>query len=369
MAAAALYVAIALYLGGGPADGKTEGQTAPAGATVDSTAGPSASIPPSGAAITTGPPASASPSAAAPTNGGAVKPKAPAEAPTGFPNASTAGYRNAPGFPGSLTPFHGTIQSGQTYKFYDFAGGTDIPAGVTNVTFIGCRFTSNAVDDATVPVYGDNITFSYSSFEPNVTAGTGSRVVAYRSGYQYAIDQRKAGKLTVDHSDLWGWGNAIQFGWSTQAKPVVVRDSWFHDARDDGGIDHTDAILESYGGPSYMVFDHNTIVAVGNTNGLALQGDGYSNVTVTGNYFSGFGNTVCVGLSGRNNKNVIFTGNTFGTDLKPEWAPLYGWTDGNGNLWRQNKWRVAPGGYSTKTADNGKYWWADGTLSTVDYAR
>ena len=148
-----------------------------------------------------------------------------------------------------------------------------------------------------------------------------------------------------DHAQgIGAWPRAIraQFGSSSQSNPVVVRDSWFHHSRDDGGVDHTDAILESYGGPSHMVFDHNTIVAVGNTNGLALQGDGYSNVTITRNYFSGFGYTVSAGLSGRNNKNVVFTGNTFGTDIKPEYGPLYGWNDGNGNVWRQNKWRVTP---------------------------
>jgi hypothetical protein len=287
--------------------------------------------------------------------------------PSTFPNSTNTGFRNAPGYPGQLTRFSGSIQSGQTYKFYEFSGGLNIPKGITNVTFIGCRFTSNATVDANVADYGDNIVFSYSSFEPPGPIGA-PKVVPYNTSYQYGIDQRTASKLTVDHSDFWGWGNGIQFGWSSQAKPVVVTNSWFHDAREDGGVDHTDAILESYGGPSYMVFDHNTIVSVGNTNGLALQGDGYSNVTVTRNYFSGFGYTVNVGAHGENNHNVNFSGNTFGTDIEPGWGPLYGWQGGNGNVWRLNKWRVAPGGYSTKTADDGKYWWPDGTLSTSDFA-
>jgi len=284
------------------------------------------------------------------------------------PDTTNTGYRNAPGYPGQLTAFTGTIQSGQTYRFMNFPSGLYIPPGVTNVTFYGCRFASNKFADATVAVHGDNITFDYSTFEPSAVAAP---PVAYSKGYQYGIDQRAAGRITVDHSDFWGWGNAIQFGWSTQAKPFVVRNSWFHDARDDGGIDHTDAILENYGGPSYMVFDNNVIVAKGNTNGLALQngnGRGYSNVTITNNYFSGFGYTlnICGYFAGCS--NVTFTDNTFGTDIRPVWGPLYDWADGNGNLWRRNRWHVAPGGYSTNFGDDGKYWTPNG-LSTTDWTR
>lgn len=286
-----------------------------------------------------------------------------------WPNATNTGYKAAPGYPGQLTNFSGQIQSGQTYKFYNFPSGLNIPAGVSNVTFYGCRFASNALQDANVSVYGDNITFDYSTFEPSKVA---TPPAAYNQGYQYGIDQRSNSKITIDHSDFWGWGNAIQFNFSSQAKPFVVRNSWFHDARADGGIDHTDAILENYGGQSYMVFTNNTIVAKGNTNGLALQNGnktGYKNVTITNNYFSGFGYTVnmCGYFDGC--ENITFTDNTFGTDIKPVWGPLYNWRDGNGNLWRRNKWRVAPGGYSTSTTDDGKYWWPGGTASSTDYAK
>lgn len=287
-----------------------------------------------------------------------------------WPNASNTGYKNAPGYPGQLTTFTGTIQSGQTYRFYNFPSGLSVPTGVNNVTFVGCRFASNALVDANVSVYGDNIKFDYSTFEPSVVAAPPA---TYNQGYQYGIDQRGAqGQITIDHSDFWGWGNAIQFGGSSQAKPFVVRNSWFHDARDDGGIDHTDAILENYGGPSYMVFDHNTIVSVGNTNGLALQnGDktGYKNVIVTNNYFSGLGYTINMCGYFQGCSNITFTDNVFGTDIKPVWGPLYGWEDGAGNLWRRNKWRVAPNGYYQNSADDGKYWWPDGTLNSSDYSK
>lgn len=301
-----------------------------------------------------------------------------------WPNATNTGYRNAPEFntasnpngAGKLATFSGTIQSNTTYRFVDFTDSTYIGSASNhpvNVTFYGCRFQSNSTVDANVAVYGDNVTFIYSSFEPKTgNYSTPNTTVAFNKGYQYGIDVRYESKVTIDHSDFWGYGNGIEFGYSSQAKPFTVKNSWFHHARDDGGIDHTDAILENYGGQSYMVFDHNTIVSDGNTNGLALQDGnriGYSNVKVTNNYFSGFGYTVNAGGYGDHNKNFEFTGNTFGTDIKPVWGPLYGWADGNGNLWRNNKWRVTPGGYSSNTADDGKYWLPNGNLSTIDYTK
>jgi hypothetical protein len=214
-------------------------------------------------------------------------------------------------------------------------------------------------------VYGKNITFDYCTFEPSAKS---TPPVTFNQGYQYGIDQRSWAPLTVDHSDFWGWANGIQIGHSSVSFPVTVRNSWFHDARDNGGIDHTDAILENYGNESYITIDHNTIVSKANVNGLALQGDSYSNITVTNNYFSGFGYTVCNGRYGANS-NYVFTDNTFGTDIKPYYGPLYpGWDDGNGNLWRRNKWKVVPGGYSTNTADDGKYWTPSG-ISSTDWTR
>jgi hypothetical protein len=87
------------------------------------------------------------------------------------------------------------------------------------------------------------------------------------------------------------------------------------------------------------------------------------NVTITNNYFSGSAAPSSAGTSWL--FDVVFTDNTFGTDLKPVWA-LYDWNDGSGNLWRRNK-RV-PGRYSTSTADDGRFWWPNGTKSTTDYA-
>lgn len=287
-----------------------------------------------------------------------------------FPSSTNTGYKNAPGYPGQLTEFTGTIQSNTTYKFMDFSNGLylgDANNHPTNVTFYGCRFASNAVLDANVADYGDNITFDYSTFAPSTLSAP---PVAHSAGYQYGIDQRYNGQVTINHSDFWGWANGIQLGYSSQSKPFMISNSWFHDARDDGGVDHTDAILENYGGQSYITVNHNTIVSKGNTNGLGLQGNNYHNISVTNNYFSGFGYTVNIGGSGAGSTNLTFVGNTFGTDIKPIFGPLYGWLGSSSanDLWRQNNWHVVSGSYYTNFADDGKYWWPDGTLSTFDYS-
>lgn len=303
-------------------------------------------------------------------------------APSGWPDATNTGYRNAPGYPGSLTTYSsGAIQSNTTYQYQVFPGGMSIGDSGThpvNVTFVGCRFISNNLEDANVAVYGDNITFSYCSFEPSAVAAPPT---TYNQGYQYGIDHRYDGKLTVSHCDFWGFGNGIQIGFSSQAEPLTVSDSWFHDARDDGGVDHTDGILENYGGPnySYMTIHHNTIISFGNTNGIALQngnGQGYDHLTVTNNYVSGFGYTLNVGGDGSGNTNVICTDNVLSDQLQPQIGFLYGWNDGSGNLWRRNTLDLPnpPGwpnngawGPAITQADQGRYYYPDGTAHATDY--
>jgi hypothetical protein len=291
--------------------------------------------------------------------------------PAAFPNNCNTGYANAPGYSGQLTSCSSSIQSNTTYQFCDYPNGLTIgnasnhPA---NVTFIGCRFASNSQADADVADYGTNVTFSYSTFEPSAVSAP---PVAHTQGYQYAIDQDYAsGGFTVDHSDFWGWANGIQIDHSSQSTPVSVTYSWFHDARADGGVDHTDAILENYGDPGvdYMTFSHNTIASVGNTNGLALQdgrGGGYDHLTVTDNYFAGFGYTVNLGGSGPVT-NTQFTGNVFGSDFPIAFGPLYGghWTTGNGNTWSGNTYYTFPGTTWLNPAINGRYWWPSDIFGT-----
>lgn len=281
--------------------------------------------------------------------------------PSGFPDATNTGYRNAPGYPGTLTPFTGTIQSNTTYNFVDFNGGAAVglpSAHVSNVTFNGCRFHGTAVDQALVLLFGDNITFNYSSFEPGVAAPP----VPHASSYQYGIEADGAynstvGKLTVSHSDLWGFGNAIDVAGSTQGKPQVFNDNWIHDSANDGNADyHTDGIgTESGSGTgSYVTINHNTIEAAGNTNGLAFQQGSYSHFTVTNNLFGGFGYTVAIWA----NTSTTFTGNTFSTRLGVVFGPLYPqtfWTGGT-SLWRNNRWSVPAGAAWGSSAHDGWFW-------------
>lgn len=303
----------------------------------------------------------------------------------GFPDQTNTGYENAPGYPGSLKDCQvTTVQSNTTYKFCNFPNGLDIGNSTThptNVTFLGCRFASAAEFDANVADYGSNTTFDYDTFEPNtVPAGSEptdphAQPVARASSYQYGIDQRHAGPFTVDHCDFWGFAEGIQFGSSSQSGPLVVRNSWLHNPRDPGGTnastdDHTDGILENYGGLSYMTFDHNSIVGDGNTQALALQGSvKYDHVTITNNYFSGYGYMTSIGAHTQNT-NVTFTGNVWSTEFEPAYGPIYDdvsfVTAGLGNTWNNNTIHVAPGTSWMAAGNDGLFWWpGDGNPSSA----
>lgn len=295
----------------------------------------------------------------------------------GLPDATNTGHLRAPGYAG-LTTFAGTLASGNTYSFCDFPSGINVGDStnhLTNITFVGCRFRSNNVDDANVAVYGDNITFRYCTFMPSTVS---TPPTAYGQGYQYAIDLRFNGALTIDACDFWGWAEAIQFGFSSQAKPFTCLNSWLHDPRDPGTVDHTDGILESSGGtPStmaYGVISHNRISGPGNTQAIALQGNGYYNWTITKNWCTGFGYVYSVGASGIN--NLTFTDNVASSELPNAFGPIYRWQAGNGNVWRRNRFYLpnAPGwtdngigGPAVALGDNGNFWLPDGTAAAMDY--
>lgn len=289
--------------------------------------------------------------------------------PSPWPNNTNTGYQNAPGYPGSLTVFSGTIKSNTTYRFYRFPTGITIPAGVSNVTFIGCDFQSSYTWNNVV-TYGNNISFDYDTFEPSAVSVP---PVTWDQGYQYPILQNGGSGLSVNHSNMWGFGNAIQFGISNQSAPVSISNSWFHDLRDPVNPsdpthpDHQDGILfythDSSYIPSYIRVDHNSISALGNTNAVAFQGTTLEHVTVTNNYLSGFGYTVFLGSS--QNTNVTFSGNVLGTDFPSVYGPLYGIPPtGNGNVWKCNTIRFVPGttwatnnnNWKPLASDDGKYW-------------
>ena len=217
-----------------------------------------------------------------------------------------------------------------------------------------------------------NIHFSYSTFEPStVAAGTeptspGATPISASRSYEYGIDLRSDGGLTIDHSDFWGFADAVQFANSSQAYPLIISNSWIHNPSfDSTGADHVDGILDSYSGASYMTFNHNTIVGNGNTQALALQGDaGYQHVTITNNYFSGYGYTLDFGADSTGT-NIVFTGNVWGTDIEPGYGPVYDSKNftmpGLDNVWQGNKLQVVPGTSWMSAANNGLYWWPGDT--------
>ena len=279
------------------------------------------------------------------------------------------GYKHAPGYPGSLTDGSSlTIASNTTYSFYSFPGLSVGSSGspVSNVTFTGCRIYGTGTSAGLGLLYGDNITFSYCSFEPTSAVPP----VAYTQGYQYGIEADGAfntscQQLTVKYCDLWGFGNAIDVSGSTQAKPQVFDHCWVHDARADGGVDHTDGIgqLSSSGASSkYVVVNACNIQSAGaNTNALAWQRNGtFDNMQVTGNLLSGFNNTVSIDPGTGTAKNCVFTGNTFTTAQLPGSSPLYPssvtWWTGQGGSWRNNRWWVPPGAAWGNPAHNNYFW-------------
>jgi hypothetical protein len=289
--------------------------------------------------------------------------------PGGFPSAANTGYQNAPGYPGQLTGCGTNLRAGATYQYCDFPDGLDVNR--PNVTFIGCRFASNSVLDADVQVDANNITFSYDTFEPSAVSAP---PVPYGSGYQYGINQTGPFQMTVEASNFWGFGEAVQLtdpDGSSQSNPLVIKDSYIHDPSAQGPDGpnqyHVDGILSNNGGASYMTITHNTISAPADTNALALQTSGggssgtpYSHITVTDNYFSGFGYMVNTG-DDTNSIDMVFTGNVWGTNFEPGWGPLYGnamYTNpGLGGIWRDNTIDVVPGTSWMAPGNNGLFWW------------
>jgi hypothetical protein len=289
------------------------------------------------------------------------------------------GYQNSPGYPGSLTTSslsRTTIASNTTYEYLSFTGN-DFKniAGVSNVTFLGCRFLTNVVADASFAgTFSDtttfNITFSYCTFGSSAS----NPPVAYGSGNQYCIDQRGIQGLTVDHCDMWGFGEAIELSGSSLAHQTQITNSYIHDASDNGGgIYHVDGILSNNGGSGiqYVTVSGNTIViAPSNTNCIGFQstvpgGSPYSNLTITGNYISGDNTTVDVGTQSTGSANITFTGNVIGSDYKPANTFVYnsGGFTGTGSTWSGNTYYVpASSPFTTPSAawlaagNSGLYW-------------
>lgn len=288
-----------------------------------------------------------------------------ASATAAWADSTNTGYRNAPGYPGSLTKGPATpggLASGQTYKFLDFPGatfGSSSSSLLTGATFIGCRFKAVSVLDALTISHTRDCTFSYCSFEPGVSAPP----VPFNSSYQYGFVaggpyNSQAQGLKLSHCDFWGFGNAIEGCGGSATHPTLIEWCWIHDAAADGGGQyHTDGIgmTDTGSSLSYVTVDHCRIESHGNTNGLAWQSGTYSNMAVTNNLFSGFGYTVAIWGKG---SNIRFEDNTYSTRFKPDFGPLYPqsfWTT-SGSSWKRNKWLVPAGAEWGNTAHNGWFW-------------
>jgi hypothetical protein len=291
----------------------------------------------------------------------------------GWPDSTNTGYQNAPGYPGSLTVAASSSstcptkpQSNNTYQFCDYVGGLSMPANLTNVTFYGSKFESNAVNNANVSAgSGDNnITFDYDSFQPSAVS---SPPVSCSQSYQYGIYNENGAMsgYTVAHSDFWGFGNAIDTAGSTQASPQIFHDNWIHDSSTGGGCGyHNDGIgMLNNGNESYAVVDHNTIEFLGNTNLIAWQNGTYSHIENTNNLLSGdnegYAGARCMS-SCTPPTYIQTTGNTFNTYLAivgsyPIDNATHFWS-ATGSTWNHNYWAVPLGAAWGTPAYNGYYW-------------
>ena len=285
----------------------------------------------------------------------------------------------------------------------DFNSGTGgVSVSGSNITFTGSRFQSNNVQYYNVQVTGSNITFSYSSFTPlasfytappgsvwpsagsgqnTTTQTTGVDAIDGNEGYEYGVNITSGGPVTIDHSDFWGFGNALVF-YSTTAQ-MTITNNWIHDAANASPQGyHTDGpgYLNGGAGPSNILIQGNTIASLGNTNGLAFQAatSGYDNIQIIGNYFSGFGFTVAAGAPGNTHfTNSSVSNNVFGTDVEPMWNPLYGnsFTAGSNSSWTCNKLAFRSGttwtdgdGWTPPSSIDGLYWVPTNAIaSTTDW--
>jgi len=269
--------------------------------------------------------------------------------------------------------------------------------------FVGCRFQSNDLENYNVQVTGSDVTFEYSSITPLVSlasspphaawpsAGAGMQLTGNGTGYQidgndgyeYGINIPSGGPVTIDHADIWGFGNAVVF-YSTTAQ-MIVTSSWIHDAADAAAQKyHTDGPGYLNGGtaPQNISILNNTIASIGNTNAIAFQASTapYANIDVSGNYLSGFGYTADMGLPGNPSAftHITFTNNVLGTDLPWVYGPVY--ADETAlfmqatNTWGGNTLKVLSGTspvggsqFTWTVAQNGEFLWPDSRMHTTDF--
>lgn len=321
-----------------------------------------------------------------------------------WPDFSNTGYVNTPAnagglglgaYPGRLTDFASgmsatkpiivTFPDHSVIAFKRFLASKVTIYG-DDLTFVGCLFEGTDPDDNLVQLYAHTaVKFLYSTFKPAAYAkppgndGTVSSAhttpgTPYKQSWQLVTTMDEA-VATMDHNDIWG-NAGLEMTTGFPDRPSVWTNNYIHDAADTShNVYHHDGIgpqSEGNGGP--MFIDHNTIASLGNTNALALQGDGvYDHITFTNNYVSGYGYALSFGVK-NNATNLTVTGNVFSAELRELWGPLYGNLWGGlaqGSVWRNNVYQVRQGDGNTSytPADNGRYWWpTDNESHAEDFA-
>lgn len=309
-----------------------------------------------------------------------------------FPGQSgyNVGY-NASGNPcgGTWAAHNTTFTSGTAgahalYQCLDVDAGTS-GVGLTNLQYIDfkyVRFQSNNIGNENIAITGTShdITFDYVSLAPRTTfyssppgstwpsAGSGTSVngngcttdvncINYNSAYQYGLNITGcSGPLSITHSDIWGFGNAIQIGGTTCQ--ITIDSNWIHDGANPNvagcpsNCYHTDGpgYLNGATPPSNVTVTNNAIASIGNTNALAFQAatSGYSALVMNGNFLSGFNILVDPGHCTSGNTGLQFENNTIGTHLPWTNNVLYcnattQFTGGAGGTWQGNKFYVLNG--------------------------
>ena len=226
---------------------------------------------------------------------------------------------------------------------------------------------------------------------PSAGAGTntdtcvsGTTCIPYADSYQYGVSTTvsTSGPVTVDHSDIWGFGNAINYIAATTAQMIDTND-WIHDpSYDNAGAYHTDGIGYLNGGaaPSNIFMQGNTIGFMGNTHDIAMQQgtSGYSGIYAVQNYLTGdeFAASWC-SPGTVNCTNSAFWGNIYGTDIMPQLDVLYTpATIAASSTWGCNTLKfvagttwTSSGGFTPTSGMNGEFWLPGGghDFSATDY--
>ncbi|MFF5205857.1 hypothetical protein [Streptosporangium sp. NPDC000396] len=320
-----------------------------------------------------------------------------------WPDFSNTGYTRTPAnagglglgaYPGKLTDYAKNMSAAKPLRLefpdnsvISFKRFRALKVSIygDNLTFVGCLFEGTIPNDNLVQIYSDtNIKFLYSTFKPSsysrppgndgtVSSSHSKPGTPFNKSWQLMTTMKEA-VAVMDHNDIWG-NAGLEMVTGFPGRPSTWTNNYIHDMADTArDVYHHDGIgpqSEGDGGP--MIVHHNTLASLGNTNALALQGDGvYKNIKFTNNYVSGWGYAISIGVV-NNARNITVTDNVFSAELEQLYGFLYGNLWGGkarGSTWRRNLIQVRPGdgNHEYSTADHGKYLWPTGSEThTTDY--